>query len=221
MNFSFERSASLPADNIFFNKVLGYFGLALLVSAFGVFAGFQFASIIMSKGFYFLAFIIELGLVFTARSWSQNLPLGYFLFALFAFISGITAVPILAFAGAVGGAPLIGKALLATTATFIAAAIVGATTKRNLSGLGGILSISIIGMIVVSLIGFFIPWGSGFEMLFAGFGVIIFSIYTAYDFQKIRSNQQGESALTAAMSLYLDIFNIFLFILRLMISLRN
>jgi len=76
--------------------------------------------------------------------------------------------------------------------------------------------ISLIGMIVVSIIGIFIPWGNNFEMLFSGFGVILFSGYTMYDIQQIRKNQGMMNPMDAALRLYLDIFNLFIFILRLM-----
>ena len=217
------QQTSAPTQSVFFSKVIGFFALAILISAAGVLSGFFVIpqEIVMNRGFYFLAFIIELGLIFTSRTWSQKLPLGYFLFVLFAFLSGLTAVPILGLAGMIGGAELIGKALLATFATFGAAAVFGVTTGKNLVGLGGWLSMSIIGMIIISVAGFFFPWGNTFELILAGFGVIVFSAYTAYDFQKIKGNHHESEAIAAAIALYLDIFNLFIFILRLMIAFRS
>jgi FtsH-binding integral membrane protein len=58
-------------------------------------------------------------------------------------------------------------------------------------------------------------------MIYSFLGVAVFSIYTAYDFQKIRNNYSEGSALPAAMALYLDIFNLFISILRLMMALRR
>jgi FtsH-binding integral membrane protein len=113
------------------------------------------------------------------------------------------------------GVTLIIKALVATTAMFSATALFGWVTQKDLSGLRGFLMISLIGIIVVSIIGIFIPWGNNFEMIFAGFGVILFSGYTMYDIQQIKSSP-GLSPIDAALRLYLDIFNLFIFILRLM-----
>jgi hypothetical protein len=160
-------------------------------------------------------FAAELGLVFTARWWSQNHPINYFLFAAFAFITGLTIVPLLASVILEFGGPgIIIKALLATTFTFTAAAIVGAVSQRSFSGLQGFLMVGLIGMIVVSLVGIFVPWSNTFEMIFSGIGVLIFTGFTLFDIQRLKAYPE-DRYIDAALQLYLDIFNLFLYILRL------
>jgi len=162
-----------------------------------------------------ILFAAELILIFTSRLWSRKRPINSILFMAFAFITGITIVPILALSLAEFGPEIIMKALLATTLTFGGTAIFGWTTQRNLSGLRGFLWVSLIGMIVVSIIGIFIPWGNNFEMIFSGFGVIVFSAFTMYDIQRIKTFPQMHP-IEGALMLYLDIFNMFIYILRLM-----
>ena len=200
-----------------------FFGLAVLASAAGTFVGFNylFKAFFVSPGLMWFIFALELILIFTARLWSAIKPLNYFLFSFFAFITGVTLVPILA--GVIlefGGPDIIIKALISTTLMFTAAAIFATTTTLDLSGLKGFLWISLIGMIIMSVLGIFWPWSNSMEILFSGFGVVVFSGYTMYDIQRIKNTSFG-NPLDAALMLYLDIFNLFIYILRLMSGSRR
>ncbi len=218
-----EQAIGISSDTPFINRVLFYFGLAILVSALGTYVGFTYliGYFIMHPASIWVVFALELVLIFTSRLWSQRRPLNYLLFAFFAFLSGLTMVPLLAsIIIEAGGFDIIVKALAATTLVFSAAAIYGWVTNRNLSGLRGFLTLALIGMIIVSVIGIFIPWNSAFEMVFCLIGVVVFSGYTMYDIQRIKVMPES-SPMDAALMLYLDIFNLFLYILRLMSNSRN
>lgn len=202
----------------FMSQVFAYFGLAVLTSAAGTYIGLNYfaAFFLANPMLMYVLFALELVLIFTSRLWSEKRPLNYALFMAFAFITGVTIVPLIAlFVVQFEGYGMILKALLATTLMFGGAAAFGWITKKNLSGLSGFLWIALIGMIIVSVIGIFIPWGTQFEMIFAGFGVILFGAYTMYDVQKLKYSL-GMNPLEAALNLYLDIFNLFIYILRLM-----
>ncbi len=112
------------------------------------------------------------------------------------------------------------KALLATGLMFTATAAFGWTTKMDLSGMRGFLMIALIGMIVVGVIGIFIPWSNTMEMVYSGVGVLIFSGFIVYDFQKIKQYPE-DRYIDAALNIYLDIFNLFLYILRLIMASRR
>jgi hypothetical protein len=75
-------------------------------------------------------------------------------------------------------------------------------------------------MIIVGVIGIFLPWGSTTEMIYSGIGVLLFTGYTMYDFQKLKMYPEN-MYIEAALQLYLDIFNLFIFILRLISSGRR
>jgi len=202
----------------FYSKVYLCFGLAVAMSALGTYMGltylaqYFFASPVVS----YVLFAVELILILTSRMWSQRQPINYLLFAAFAFITGVTLVPIIAYLTlSAGGIALLVKALLATALMFGATAAFGATTRYNLQGLRGFLIMSLIGMIIVSIVGIFLPWGNTFEMIFSGFGVVLFSGYIMYDIQKLK-NYPESMYIDAALQLYLDIFNLFIYILRLM-----
>jgi FtsH-binding integral membrane protein len=110
---------------------------------------------------------------------------------------------------------------LGASAMFGAAAIYGATTKRNLNSLGGFLFMGMIGVFVASIVNVWL--GSGvFGWAISLVGVIIFTVYTAYDVQKISYGDYAASlgsiekaSVLGAIHLYINFVNIFLFLLRL------
>lgn len=205
----------------FLAGVFGYFALALLITAGGTFGGFYLAGtnpeLFASPALFYGAIAIELILAFTAHSWSRNLPMGYAMFIGFALLSGFTLVPLLAVAGAIGGALMIIKALFASVCVFAAAALYGWITKKNLLGMGGFLFMALIGLIIVSILGIFIPWNNTTEMIVSGFGILLFSGFVMYDIQVLqRTNLM--SPLMGAIMLYINFINLFTSILRFMIA---
>lgn len=116
-----------------------------------------------------------------------------------------------------------------TGGTFGAMALLGATTKMDLTKLGSYLMMALIGIIIASFVNFFVGSSTmGYVISFAG--VIIFSGLTAYDTQKILeisrsmthdSEAARKASLMGALSLYLDFINLFLFLLRFLGSSRD
>ena len=117
--------------------------------------------------------------------------------------------------------PSVATAFLSAGAMFGGAALYGVTTKRSLTGIGGFLTMGVIGLIVASVVNIFLASGPiGWLISFAG--VAIFTVLTAYDVQRISSGdlaaQYGsmeKAAVMGALRLYLDFINIFLFLLRI------
>ncbi len=102
-------------------------------------------------------------------------------------------------------------------------AIIGYTTKTDLTSLGKILMMALIGLIIATVVNLFIK-SSGFTLILSYVGVLIFVGLTAYDSQKIKqmllqAPDAGETAqklaLLGALSLYLDFINLFLYLLRI------
>jgi len=220
LQFAQIKTAVKPT---FFGKVMFYFALAVAMSCFGAYAGFNYLlpRIIASPAFIYGIFAVELILVFTARLWMRRRPVNYIIFSIFTFLTGVTIAPLLAVTIAEFGGMFVVKALLAAAFMFTACAILGFVAKADFMGLRGWLFMFLIGMIIVSIMGIFIPWGNTFEMIFSAIGVGLFSIYTMVDFQLIRKTYNEEYAIDAALQLYLDIFNLFIYILRLMTAMRR
>ncbi|MDD9898410.1 MAG: Bax inhibitor-1/YccA family protein [Candidatus Melainabacteria bacterium] len=107
-----------------------------------------------------------------------------------------------------------------TAATFGAMALYGATTKRDLSGIGSMAFMALLGLIIAHVVNIFMH-SEGLNSLINYAGVLIFVALTAYDVQKIkRIGQQGNyhpnHAIIGALTLYLDFINLFLYLLRIM-----
>lgn len=114
------------------------------------------------------------------------------------------------------------KVFLSTTALFALMAIAGYTTKTDLTKLGSILMIGLIGIVIASLINMFMG-SAKMDYIISILGVVIFTGLTAYDVQKIKNLGQemggtsmaNKLGIVGALTLYLDFINLFLFLLRL------
>ncbi len=112
-------------------------------------------------------------------------------------------------------------AFLSASAMFGGAALYGVTTKRSLTGMGGYLTMGVIGLVVASVVNIFLSSGPlGF--IISAIGVVLFTALTAYDVQRIsagdlaaRLGSMEKAAVVGALQLYLDFINLFLFMLRL------
>jgi uncharacterized protein len=120
----------------------------------------------------------------------------------------------------------VATAFLSASAMFGGAALYGATTKRSLVGIGGFLSMAVIGLIVALVLNVFLSSGP-FGLILSIIGVVIFTALTAYNVQRIqagdlvaRYGSVEKAAVIGALSLYLDFINIFLFLLRIFGSRR-
>ncbi len=107
---------------------------------------------------------------------------------------------------------------------FFAMALYGFFTKADLSGMGNFLLMGLIGLIIALFVNMFLR-STTFDYIISAFGVVIFSLLTAYDVQRIKMlSQQLEAsgmsamniAILGALMLYLDFINLFLYLLRFM-----
>lgn len=110
-----------------------------------------------------------------------------------------------------------------TAAVFGVMAIAGYTTKTDLTKLGSILMIGLIGIVIASLVNLFMK-SDTMSYVVSIIGVVVFTGLTAYDTQKLKrmgeqvatgSETAQKMALMGALSLYLDFINLFLMLLRL------
>jgi FtsH-binding integral membrane protein len=174
---------------------------------------------------FFLLLIGQLALVFVIglgiRRLSATVALG--LFFVYAASLGLTVGLIVSAYTSTS----VATAFLSASAMFGGAALYGATTKRSLVGLGPILGMGLFGLIVAIVVNIFLPTGP-LGLLISLVGVVLFTVLTAYDVQRIQTGALVEAygsvekaAVIGALNLYLDFVNLFLFLLRLLGSGRN
>ena len=121
----------------------------------------------------------------------------------------------------------IAQVFFIAAATFGAMSLWGYTTRTDLSGFGSFLFMGLIGIIIASIVGFFVH-STMLQWVISVAGVLIFTGLTAYDTQWIKESYvagddgtvAGRKAIFGALKLYLDFINLFLMLLRLVGSRR-
>ncbi len=202
----------------FTTKVMPMFGLALAVTAGGVFAGMAaLAALGPTLAFPFLiaALIAEVAIAFTAGWWQAKPGLNKVLFFLYALLSGVTLVPLLSWVGASAGLGVVAQALTVTAVTFGSLSIYGMTTKRDFSSLGGFIFIAMIALLVGGLLNAFVFHSSMFMLVASVVSVGIFSAFTVYEMNMIRNHYSDDDYIFAALGLFIAFMGLFTSILRL------
>jgi hypothetical protein len=120
-----------------------------------------------------------------------------------------------------GGVQAVASAFLSASGMFAGAAIYGAVTKRSLAGMGGIMVMLLFGLIIASVINLFLA-SSALNWIISIVGVLVFTGLTAWDVQKITNGTYAawtgsmeKASIIAALHLYLNFINLFLFLLRI------
>ena len=168
-----------------------------------------------------IALFAPLGLVLflSFRLNKMSLATAQATFWFYAAIMGIGLAPVvLAYTGA-----SVAQTFFITAATFGAMSLWGYTTRTDLTGFGSFLFMGLIGIIIASVVSFFVQ-STMLMWIISVAGVLIFTGLTAYDTQWIKNNYAasddgataGKKAIFGALKLYLDFVNLFLMMLRLM-----
>lgn len=216
--------------NAYISKVFGTMFLGLLVTALT--ALFTATSDTMMEIFYesnlvFVLLIAELVVVFvlSARVGKMSYMATQAMFYLYAVINGITLASIFY----VYDLGTIYVAFFTAAASFGAMAVYGMVTKKDLTQIGNILMMALIGIVIAMLINLFIG-SETFDIVISFIAVAVFVGLVAYDTQKLKSyyysstgdyQMQRKIAVMGALSLYLDFINIFLHLLRIFGSNRD
>lgn len=138
------------------------------------------------------------------------------LFYLFAVVNGLMLFPIvLAYTG-----ESIAKTFFITAGVFGAMSVYGYFTSRDLTRMGSLLIMALIGLIICSVVNIFLHSDTmGWIISIAG--VLIFIGLTAWDTQQIKrmalqapDEAVSKLATLGALTLYLDFINLFLYLLR-------
>lgn len=164
----------------------------------------------------FAPLVLVFGLGAAYRKFSSNAMI--MLFVVFSAIMGISLSSIFI----IYDMSSIALTFFIAAGMFGTMAIAGYTTSADLTKMGSLLYMGLIGIIIASVANWFIG-SAGLDYIISFIGVLIFTGLTAYDMQKIKQigmqiDHQSEDgrkmAVMGALSLYLDFINLFLFLLR-------
>jgi len=176
--------------------------------------------IVMNRILFFGLIIAQFGLVWAivGKVSSFSLPTLTGLFMLYSVLTGMTlSVIFLRYTSA-----SIASTFFITAGTFAVMSVYGYFTKTDLTKLGNMLGMALIGIIIASIVNIFMQS----EMMYwiiSYVGVLVFTGLIAYDTQKIKALAYAEDnehtqklALCGALSLYLDFINLFIMLLRIL-----
>ena len=218
-----SMSAAFPA---LMRKVYVWMTLALVltgVTAYGVATSPGVITAIYSNQILFWGLVIaEFALVIgiTAAINKLSLTTATLMFVLYSVINGAVLSSIFL----IYTMSSIASVFFITAGTFAVMAFIGYTTKTDLTSMGKILFMALIGIIIATIVNIFLKSSGLLEMIVSYLGVLIFVGLTAYDSQKIKNMLQmapdaGEGAqklaLLGALTLYLDFINLFIYLLRI------
>lgn len=175
--------------------------------------------LIFGNRLFFYALIFgELGLVFAISSAARTMQkqTAMALFFLYSAVNGVTLASIFF----VYTRTSIGGAFISAALMFAGMAVIGYTTKKDLTTMGGLMMSAVWGLIAASLINMFFPSQALYTAV-SYIGVFVFLGLTAYDSQKIKLMAQenpemlDKVSVLGALTLYLDFINLFLYMLRI------
>lgn len=223
---SYEVQASSSALTACLLNVYWWMAFALLVSATSAYlvgTSEKLLKLFIANPLMFWGVIlVEFGLVIAISAGINKMAAATAtaLFVLYAAVNGLT----LSFIFAAYSPEAIVTTFAVTAGTFGAMAVIGTVTKKDLTSLGNLLFMALLGLIIASVVNLFCA-SSTLYWICTYAGVLIFVGLTAYDANKIKMMyiQAGTDnrelvrkiAVIGALQLYLDFVNLFLYLLRI------
>lgn len=215
-----SSALSFPA---LMSKVYLWMTLALVVTGMTAYYVASSPAILYALGsnqiVFWGLFIGELVLVFvlSSRIMSLSFVTASLMFVIYSIMNGVFfSFILLAYTE-----QSIATTFLITAGTFGAMSLFGFVTKRDLSTMGRILFMLLIGLLIATVVNIFMK-AEGLALILNYAGVVIFVGLTAYDTQSIKQmlQEHGDKegaekiALLGSLSLYLDFINLFIYLLR-------
>lgn len=202
--------------------VYGWMTLALIISAIsGIYlaSNYQLLDTLVSSSLYWVFAIAELVVVIalSAKATKMSPLAAKIWFIIYALLNGVTFGVIFA-AYDIG---TVGYAFLVTAIVFAVMTIYGYVTKTDLSSIGNLFVMALFGLIIATVLNFFIQ-SDGWTLALMYIGVVIFIGLIGYDTQKIKQlayhegNGVQNASILGALVLYLDFINIFIRLVRIM-----
>jgi len=220
MNQDYSQSSTGVVSQSFIQRVYQWMAAGLALTGFIAYwaAGNTGLMKGLAGGSFFILFLVELGLVIWLSSQALKIsPVAATIgFLVYAGINGLT----MSFIFLVYTSSSIASTFFITAGTFAGASLYGWATKKDLTSMGGLLMMALIGLIIASVVNIFMH-STALYWIISYAGVLIFVGLTAYDTQQLKAlnaSQPGapdQLAILGALKLYLDFINMFLMLLRI------
>jgi modulator of FtsH protease len=206
--------ATEGASVTFMKQTYQLLGASMISSAMGAYLTMPYVEVITQFKLFLFGFVLLMAF-FGFNITRKNPILHLTALFVFTFVMGVMLVPLLAMVIGAGNGILIGNAFLMTSVLFGALSLFAINSKSDFSSWGKPLFITMMIIIVASLVNIFILKSPMLHVIVTAGILLLFSIFTIYDTQNI-ANGAYESPVDAAVSLFLDFFNMFTSILQLL-----
>lgn len=219
--------ANKTAQVTLFRSVYVWMTLALAITGFValyVAKSYTLLNVMVQNNILFWGLLIaEVALVIylSARIHRISFTTATVLFIAYSILNGVT-MSILFMVYTMSS---IATTFFVTAGTFGATALYGYVTKKDLTRIGSLCIMGVIGLIIASLVNLFLH-NSMMDLIISYIGVLLFVGLTAYDSQKIKRLLSGDDievnetsqkiALMGSLTLYLDFINLFIYLLRIL-----
>ncbi|MFL5830505.1 MAG: Bax inhibitor-1 family protein [Solirubrobacteraceae bacterium] len=192
-----------------FGQVMGLVALTVGCSALGAYIGRDLSGGV-GIALFIAAFACIFGLNIASSRGHEQLAIGL-LFGL-GLLLGMAIGPIIA-VYAKSNPAVLWQAAGATAGFVAACGAYGYATRRDLSSWARGLFWALLGLIAFGIIGLFVAIPNG-NIIYCIAGLAIFGAFTIFDFNRLRRASMS-SAVPIAAGIFLDVFNVFLFFLRI------
>jgi modulator of FtsH protease len=210
---SLSKSPSVTSSSVMRNTYW-LLAISMLPTILGAYLGVTLGLPAISGLGIFLIFIVMIGFIFAIQA-LRNSVAGIPVLLIFTGLMGAMLSPILTHTLKYSNGPsLIMLAVGGTAAIFGSLAAYASVTKTDYSGMGKYLFIALIALLVAGIANIFLHL-TLLTVAFSAVAIVIFSLYIVYDVQQI-VNGGETSYISATLSLYLDIINIFQNLLQLL-----
>ena len=224
-NYSSTQTATQSLTSMLFKSLYMQMSAALTIT--GLVAYFLSQSdayinmLINNSAMLWIVLLAQIGVVvfLSARLHAMSMSTATILFILYSVLTGVSFGTLFL----VYDMSDIIATFFVTAGTFFVTSLVGYITRMDLTKMGSILFMLLIGLVIATVVNIFLG-SEGLYMACTYLGVIIFVGLTAYDTQRIKNmfNEHGTAdengqklALMGALMLYLDFINLFIYLLRL------
>lgn len=208
------ETATGTATVTFMKQTYQLLGASMVSSALGAYVTMPYAEAIAGYKWFIFGFVM-LMVFFGFNATRKNPTLHLMALFVFTFALGVMIVPLLAMMIGQGNGALIGNAFLMTSVLFGALSLFAINSKSDFSSWGKPLFITFIVIFIASLINMFVLHNPLMHVIITAGILLLFSLFTIYDTQNI-ANGAYDSPVDAAVSLFLDFFNMFTAILQLL-----
>jgi FtsH-binding integral membrane protein len=171
-----------------------------------------------STAFNILTFVPLVLVLIGLNFMKDKYPMNYVMLGVFTVLMSLDIGVVCAVVADAGHAKDCALALLLTVTIFCSLTAFTFWSKTDFNYLHGWLFSSLMALIVLGLVQIFFPFSNTVALLVDAFGVLVFSGYIVYDTSKLDSGVWGpDDYITATIEIYLDIVNLFLYILDILL----